>query len=131
MNHLDGFMALEYARERHVNNADSDMNRVKRQQKILAQVVEKCAQMSATELDKLIDMVLGEIVTNISTEDMKMYITELTPYLFNLNMVSNQCPAEGTYWGEMVELPDGTGGVLKCDFEANKRLLAPIVNGES
>ena len=83
------------------------------------------------ELDKLIDMVLGEIVTNISTEDMKMYITELTPYLFNLNMVSNQCPAEGTYWGEMVELPDGTGGVLKCDFEANKRLLAPIVNGES
>ena len=131
MNHLDGFMALEYARERHVNNADSDMNRVKRQQKILAQVVEKCARMSATELDKLIDMVLGEIVTNISTEDMKMYITELTPYLFNLNMVSNQCPAEGTYWGEMVELPDGTGGVLKCDFEANKRLLAPIVNGES
>ena len=131
MNHLDGFMALEYARERHVNNADSDMNRVKRQQKILAQVVEKCAQMSATELDKLIDMVLGEIVTNISTEDMKMYITELTPYLFNLNMVSNQCPAEGTYWGEMVELPDGTGGGLKCDFEANKRLLAPIVNGES
>ena len=107
------------------------MNRVKRQQKILAQVVEKCARMSATELDKLIDMVLGEIVTNISTEDMKMYITELTPYLFNLNMVSNQCPAEGTYWGEMVELPDGTGGVLKCDFEANKRLLAPIVNGES
>ena len=131
MNHLDGFMALEYARERHVNNADSDMNRVKRQQKILAQVVEKCTQMSATELDKLIDLVLGEIVTNISTEDMKMYITELTPYLFNLNMVSNQCPAEGTYWGEMVELPDGTGGVLKCDFEANKRLLAPIVNGES
>ena len=131
MNHLDGFMALEYARERHVNNADSDMNRVKRQQKILAQVVEKCTQMSATELDKLIDLVLGEIVTNISTEDMKMYITELTPYLFNLNLVSNQCPAEGTYWGEMVELPDGTGGVLKCDFEANKRLLAPIVNGES
>ena len=32
---------------------------------------------------------------------------------------------------KMVELPDGTGGVLKCDFEANKRLLAPIVNGES
>ena len=131
MNHLDGFMALEYARERHVNNADSDMNRVKRQQKVLAQLVEKCTQMSAGELDKLIDMILGEIITNISVEDMRMYVTELTPYLFDLNLVSNQCPAEGTYWGEMVELPDGPGGVLKCDFEANKRLLAPILNGES
>lgn len=131
MNHLDGFMTLEYARERHMNNADSDMNRVKRQQKVLAQLVEKCAQMSAGELDKLIDMVLSEIITNISVEDMRMYVTELTPYLFDLNLVSNQCPAEGTYWGEMVELPDGPGGVLKCDFEANKRLLAPILNGES
>lgn len=130
VNTLNGDMALEYARERHVNNADSDMNRVVRQQKVLTQVIEKASKMSPMELNNLIDMVLGEILTNISTDDMKTYITELTPYLVGLNLTSHQCPAEGSYWGEMVDLPDGPGGVLKIDFEKNKKILASIVSGE-
>ena len=50
--------------------------------------------------------------------------------VFDLKLVSNQCPAEGNYWGEMVELPDGLSGVLKIDFEANKRILKAVLNGE-
>ena len=130
VNTLNGDMALEYARERHVNNADSDMNRVVRQQKVLTQVIDKAAKMSPLELNKLIDVVLSEIITNISTDDMRTYITELTPYLVGLKLTSHQCPAEGTYWGEMVDLPDGPGGVLKIDFEKNKQIMAAIVNGE-
>ena len=61
---------------------------------------------------------------------MKMYIKELTPYLYDLQLVSYQIPAEGTYWGEMVELPDGVGGVLKIDFAKNKQVVAAIQNGE-
>lgn len=130
VNTLNGDMALEYARERHVNNSDSDMNRVVRQQKVLTQVIDKAAKMSPLELNKLIDVVLSEIITNISTDDMRTYITELTPYLVGLKLTSHQCPAEGTYWGEMVDLPDGPGGVLKIDFEKNKQIMAAIVNGE-
>ena len=69
VNTLNGDMALEYARERHVNAADSDMNRVVRQQKVLTQVIDKAAKMSPLELNKLIDVVLSEIITNISTDD--------------------------------------------------------------
>lgn len=130
INNLGGEMALEYARERHVNASDNDMNRVKRQQKVLEQVISKASKLSPLELNNLIDAVLGEILTNISADDMKTYITELTPYLVGLKLVSYQCPAEGTYWGEMVELPDGLSGVLKIDFAKNKQILASIVNGE-
>lgn len=130
VNTLGGDMALEYARERHVNNADNDMNRVVRQQKVLEQIISKASKLSPLELNNLIDAVLGEILTNISADDMKTYITELTPYLVGLKLVSYQCPAEGTYWGEMVELPDGVSGVLKIDFAKNKQILASIVNGE-
>ena len=112
VNTLNGDMALEYARERHVNAADSDMNRVVRQQKVLTQVIDKAAKMSPLELNKLIDVVLSEIITNISTDDMRTYIPELT------------------HWGEMVDLPDGPGRVLNIDFEKNKQITAAIVNGE-
>ena len=130
VNTLCGYMAQQYARARHVNAADSDMNRVKRQQKVVTQVVEKLRKMSVLELNSLIDHVLGEIVTNISTEDMTNYITELTPFLFDVTFYSNQCPADGTYKGEMKELPDGLAGVLvNYDFAKNKLLMENIQEG--
>lgn len=131
VNTLDGKTALLYARERHANNADNDMNRAERQRKVLSQIITKCAQMSLTDLNAMIDRVLPGIITNISDEDIAMYITELTPYLLDLKFESNQCPADGTYKGEMVELPDGLSGVLKIDFEANKKIMSAIVNGET
>ena len=130
VNTLNGDLALVYARERHMNNADSDMKRTVRQRKIISGVLDRLRQMSPQQLNEVIDMVLGRITTDISKEDMLTYIRELTPYLFDLKLVSNQCPAEGTYWGEMVELPDGQGGVLKIDFEANRRILQAVMNGE-
>ncbi|MDY4222811.1 MAG: LCP family protein [Candidatus Faecousia sp.] len=130
MNNLNGDMALAYARERHVNDADSDMKRTARQRKIMAAMLDKLVSMSPQQLNELIDKALWWITTDLSKDEIKTYIKELTPYLFDLKLVSNQCPAEGTYWGEMVELPDGLSGVLKIDFEANKRILQAVMNGE-
>ena len=130
MNTLNGDMALAYARERHVNDADSDMKRTARQRKIMAAMLDKLVSMSPQQLNELIDKALWWITTDLSKDEIKTYIKELTPYLFDLKLVSNQCPAEGTYWGEMVELPDGLSGVLKIDFEANKRILQAVMNGE-
>lgn len=130
MNTLNGDLGMAYVRMRHATPGDSDMNRTARQRKAIASVLDKLTKMSPLELNNLIDFVLSEITTNISTEDMKMYIMELTPYLVGLKLESYQIPAEGTYWGEMVELPDGVGGVLKIDFPKNKQVIAAIQNGE-
>lgn len=129
-NVLSADLALNYARMRHATASDSDMNRSARQREVLTSMLDKATKMSPLELNSLIDMVLSKIITNISTDDMKMYIKELTPYLYGLQLTSYQIPAEGTYWGEMVELPDGVGGVLKIDFEKNKQVVAAIQNGE-
>ena len=130
MNTLNGDMVLAYARERHVNDADSDIKRTARQRKVIAAMLDKLVSMSPQQLNELIDKALWWITTDLSKDEIKTYIKELTPYLFDLKLVSNQCPAEGTYWGEMVELPDGLSGVLKIDFEANRRILQAVMNGE-
>lgn len=130
MNTLNGDLGMAYVRMRHATPGDSDMNRTARQRKAIASMLDKVSRMSPLELNSLIDFVLSKITTNISTDDMKMYITELTPYLFDLKLEAYQIPADGTYWGEMVELPDGVGGVLKIDFPKNKQVVAAIQNGE-
>ena len=128
---LNDDLALEYVRERHVNAADNDMNRVKRQQLVLSQIVKKVAALSPLELNSLIDEVLGMIITDISEEDMKTYIVELTPYLTDLTFVSNQIPADGTYKGVMKDLPDGPSGVLEnYNFQKNKDIMAAVQAGE-
>ena len=130
VNTLDGYMALAYVRERHMSAADSDIHRTARQRKVIESLLNKLSKMSLSQINSLIDQVLAEIITDISTDDMKMYITELVPYLFDLKLESYQIPAEGTYWGEMVELPDGLSGVLKIDFPKNKQVVAAIQSGE-
>ena len=130
VNTLDGYLALAYARERHMSNADSDIQRTARQRKVIESLLNKLSKMSLSQINDLIDQVLAEIITDISTDDMKMYITELVPYLFDLKLEAYQVPADGTYWGEMVELPDGLSGVLKIDFPKNKQVVAAIQSGE-
>ncbi len=125
-NVLTGREALDYARMRHMNAGDSDIKRAGRQRGVIEKVFNECRSMSLLELNKLLDEVLPMVTTNISAEDMKMYISELLPYIFEVEFVSNQCPAEGTSWGEMVELPDGVGGVLKIDFNKNRQLMMSI-----
>lgn len=131
MNTLNGDMALEYARERHVNYGDSDIQRTNRQRLVIASILDKISKMSLAELNSLIDTVLPQIITDISTDDMMMYIQELTPFLFDdLTLVSQQIPADGTYWGEMVMLPDGESGVLKIDFNQNRKIMETVLKGE-
>lgn len=125
-NHMNGREALWFAMMRHASASDSDIKRTGRQRMVVDQVLSKCKSMNLLQLNSMIDEVLSMIVTNISTDDMKVYIKELLPYIFDLELVQNQCPAEGTYWGEMVDLPDGRSGVLKIDFNQNRKLLMDI-----
>lgn len=127
-NFLNGKEALWFASMRHSSNSDNDFKRAARQRLVVDLVLQKLKTMNPLKVTSLIDEILPHILTNISTDDIKMYIKELVPYIFGLTLETNQCPAEGTYWGEMVDLPDGPGGVLKIDFDANRRIMAEICN---
>lgn len=128
---LNGDMALEYARERHVNYGDSDIQRTGRQRKVIASMLDKVSKLNPLELNKLIDKILPTIITDISTDEMNLYIREITPYLFDgLTLVSQQIPAEGTYWGEMVTIADTEAGVLKISFDENRRIIETVMKGE-
>ncbi len=125
-NLLTGSEALQYARMRHMNAGDSDIKRAGRQRGVIEKVFNECRSKSLLELNKLLDEVLPMVITNITPEDMKMYISELLPYIFEVEFVANQCPVEGSSWGEMVDLPDGRSGVLKIDFNVNKKHMMSI-----
>ena len=125
-NTLRGDIALEYARMRKSNGSDSDIHRTARQRKLVTQLIKQCMGMSLTELDKLIKEILPMVLTDMSDEDITKLMVECLPLLPELTIVSNQCPAEGTYYGEMVQIGGMDAAVLKCDVAANRELLVAI-----
>lgn len=129
-NHLNGREALWYARMRHSSAADSDIKRAARQRALMGQLMDKCKKLSLVELNAIVDQILPMIVTNISTDEMKDYILELLPLLPQLSFDSIQIPVEGSAHGEIIDLPDGPGSVLKPDLEWNKRVLREICEAD-
>lgn len=65
-NHLDGKHALAYARSRHTSN---DYERSRRQQQVIATVVEKVRAMGSDAIVPLAQFVLGHVHTDISLSD--------------------------------------------------------------
>jgi LCP family protein required for cell wall assembly len=116
MNHLDGGLALHYARLREI---DSDWQRVGRQRKVILAVVEAVKDCSLSELNDVINTVLPMIQTNMT----KMDIAEMM--LYALDFLTSEfdqmtIPKQGTYGG----IPIRKGGYGFCvDYEINNDLL--------
>lgn len=123
VNHMTGYQALQYARIRHI---DSDMARGNRQRIVVTTILNQLKSMSLTELNDLIDQVLPMITTNMTNDEITNCILELLPLLPKLQVVSNQCPAEGTYAGQIVEIYGVNSGVLVPNLQTNRELLAAI-----
>ena len=123
MNHLTGAQTLHYARIRKI---DSDMERGNRQKKVISLLISQLKKMSLKELNKMVDQILPTIITNMSNEDITNCILELLPLLPKLEVVSNQCPAEGTYSGQIVEIYGVNSGVIVPNLQKNRELLTAI-----
>ena len=123
LNTLDGKQALQYARIRKI---DSDMERGNRQRKLISAILSQVRTLSLKELNDLIDELLPSIVTNMSNEDITNCILELLPLLPKLEIVSNQCPAEGTYYGDIVDIYGVQSGVIVPNLQKNRELLTAI-----
>ena len=129
MNHLDGEAALTYARIRSSNAGDNDFNRTNRQRKLLVSLINKAKTMSLPQLNGLLQEALPLIITDMTNEEITACAMELLPMLTELTIETNQCPADGTYWGDMIKLGGLDASVIKCELEPNKEIMMQIAEG--
>ena len=122
MNHLDGGMALAYARLRSI---DSDWQRVQRQRNVILAVVQTIKSSNLWQLDSLANSVLPLVQTNLS----KFEIAELilyVPSFINSTFDQMTIPASGTYGG-MTGM--GGRGMFVPDFDLNSQILNEFLYG--
>lgn len=130
-NQLNGDGALAFARMRHATAADSDMNRTSRQRRVIDAIINRCRNMSITELHNLLTQVLPLVLTDMPNDVILTYATELLPSIASIKLEAMQIPAEGTYHGEMKEIYGVSSGVLIADVNANKELLMAVAEADT
>lgn len=122
MNHLNGKMALNYARLREIDN---DWVRIQRQREVILSAFENCRDNTLAEWNALIDAMLPLVKTNIS--ELKLAeLMLLIPSIPKMQTQQATIPQKGTY-GSM----KGMGGrsMFAVDFEANHDYLAELLYG--
>lgn len=125
-NTLNGKEALMYARMRKSSGSDSDIHRTARQRKIITLLVKKIMKMRLSEMDALLKEILPMVLTDMTNDEITSLMLELVPLLPELTIASNQCPAEGTYYGKMVQIGGMDAAVLVPDLDVNREMLMEI-----
>lgn len=75
INHLDGYSAMMFARERQ-SFVDGDVQRVKNQQKVIEAVINKATSSTKiiTNFSKILDSVSENFVTNMDTKSINRFV---------------------------------------------------------
>ncbi len=100
---LDGIQAVAYARIRYTDGGD--FKRAERQRIVLQKVVDKAKKASLSTLNKIIDKVLPQVSTNLSTGDFlgiassaaNFQIGEMSGYPFDVTTSEEVTGLEGSY----------------------------------
>ena len=128
LQYLDGMAALSYARMRKAEgDADSDIKRTDRQQKVIEVLFEKVRNLSLKELQGVADTLLPLITTTMTPKDVADLMIKMLPHLQNLTFEKGSIPIKTTYWGELQE---PYGSVLLFYPDQNKRLIREFTEGE-
>lgn len=125
-NTINGHAALVYARMRHSSNGDSDIKRTARQRAVISAILDKVRGLSLAELNEIVKTILPTITTNMTNEEITTCIWEILPLLKDLKVETGTCPAEGTYWGEYVDIGGSSASVLQFDAFNNKKILQAL-----
>jgi LCP family protein required for cell wall assembly len=120
MNHLDGKLALCYARLREI---DSDWTRIQRQREVIFSALDQVKKMNLSEIDGLINELLGLVRTNLDEQTITKLLL-LAPSLPNAEFQQMTIPQKGTYGGMT-----GMGGrpLFAVDFETNAQILHDFI----
>ena len=123
-NHMNGFLALQYARMRKI---DSDWVRVTRQRATIEAIMAKARTLSASELDDLLNATLPLIKTNLTEKEITMLLLKVPLFLDKMDVEGLTIPVQGTY-GSMT----GMGGrsLFAADFTANAKILHDMIYGD-
>lgn len=117
LNHMDGKLALNYARIRYL---DSDFGRTARQRNVLNSIFNSVRNVDLATAKALVDEILPLVTTDMTNKQILNYVTTLLPMLPKAE-VNNICiPADETYRFASIR----GMSVIVADMEANRDLLA-------
>lgn len=109
-NHLDGFHALMFARERYAFK-DGDVQRVKNQQKVLTAIIKKVTSSTTlvTNFSQILDSVGNSFSTNMETKNInrfiKMQLNDMRGWnIESQNLVGTDLYTKNTYTYPNLEL---------------------------
>lgn len=122
---LDGMEALAYARIRKI---DGDRQRASRQRTVISALINKCRDMTLSDMHHAAEYVLPSIITDMSNEEITRYIVEFLPLLKDLELRSLTCPVENdllpnSMWGMTLDLYGYESYVVECNTALNGRFL--------
>ena len=121
LNHMNGEVALSYARTRSVE-PDGDFSRTRRQRNVIAAVIEKTRHLDLMQINNLLLSLTDVINTDMTSAEIMSYVVQFYPKLGKLSDPVNVCiPADGTYQFGWV---NGIGSVLIPDMDANNAIIA-------
>lgn len=112
---MDGYQAVAYSRIRYVGNAD--YQRTERQREVLEKIMQKCRNLSVTDLNSLADSVLPKVTHNIEQSTLLSLIGQL-PTILSYDIVQSRVPYDGMFSskGEML-VPDFASTIQKLQGE--------------
>lgn len=128
LQYLDGMAALSYARMRKAEgDADSDIKRTDRQQKVIETLFDMIRNLGLKELQGVADTLLPLVTTTMTPKDVAELMIKMLPHLRDLKFEKGSIPIKTTYWGELQE---PYGSVLLFYPSQNKRLIREFTEGE-
>lgn len=116
LNHLDGFDAVAYGRQRLI---DSDFGRVKRQRNVLQAAANQAKSLNLFELNNLLDVALPLIETNFTKDEINALLPSAVGFL-GVKFDQMTLPIKGTYGNKLTD--DGRS-MMMVDVEEGNRIL--------
>lgn len=122
LNHLDGYDAIAYARQRFI---DSDFNRVQRQRNVLQAAIDQTKSLNLKQLDHLLDVALPMVQTNFTKRDIAALVPK-APAFLGVKLSQMTLPMQGMYGKKMTD--DGRS-MMMLDPEETVRILHEFFYG--
>lgn len=123
LNHLDGFDAIAYARQRFI---DSDFHRVQRQRNVLQAAIHQTKNLKLKEIDNLLNVALPLVETNFTRRDIAALLPK-APGFLGVEFKQMTLPLKGMYGTK--KTPDGRSMMMPDPLETT-RILDEFFYGE-
>ncbi len=122
LNHLDGFDAIAYARQRFI---DSDFHRVQRQRNVLQAAIDQTKSLNLKQLNHLLDVALPMVQTNFTKRDITALVPK-APGFLGVKLSQMTLPLPGMYGKKYTD--DGRS-MMMLDKEEAARILDEFFYG--